>query len=395
MSRAICREASEQDLLTEPKPNDSVSKQLASAETVAAVLAMASSDWRLAAVSDQWDSNLWLLNTPGGTIDLRTGQMRQHQREDFCTKMTAVSPGGDCRLWLAFLGRITDGNNELHRFLQRIAGYALTGSTSEHSLFFLFGTGANGKTVYINTVSGILGDYARTAPIEIFIASQSEHHPTDLAGLMGARLVTAVETEDGRRWAESKIKNLTGGDRIAARFMRQDFFEFTPQFKLVIAGNHRPGLRTVDEAIRRRFHFLPFTVTIPTNERDHQLSEKLRLEWPGILQWVIDGCVAWQREGLNPPDLVRTATEDYMANEDTLGQWITENTTTGEFCMLNVLHRDYMCWCQAVGERYIMAQKTLGQKLEDRGYPRARTKRGRGFSGIVPKSELPGDTGDS
>ena len=136
---------------------------------------------------------------------------------------------------------------------------------------------------------------------------------------MGARLVSAVETEDGRRWAESKIKNLTGGDRIAARFMRQDFFEFTPQFKLVIAGNHHPGLRTVDEAIRRRFHFLPFTVTIPPDERDHLLLERLRMEWPGILQWMIDGCVAWQDQGLNPPDVVRTATEDYMANEDTLG----------------------------------------------------------------------------
>jgi putative DNA primase/helicase len=389
MARAICREASEQYLLTEPKPSESVSKQLASAKTVAAVLAMASSDRRLAATADQWDSNLWLLNTPAGAIDLRTGELRPHRREDFCTKMTAVSPSGDCPLWLKFLERITDGNRDLQRFLQRIAGYSVTGSTNEHSLFFLFGTGANGKTVYLNTLAGILGDYARTAPIETFIASQSEHHPTDLAGLMGARLVTAVETEDGRRWAESKIKNLTGGDRIAARFMRQDFFEFTPQFKLVIAGNHRPGLRTVDEAIRRRFHFLPFTVTIPPGERDHQLSEKLREEWPGILQWMIDGCVQWQQQGLNPPDVVRTATEDYMANEDTLGQWIAENTTYGDFCMLKVLHADYQKWCEAMGERYMLTQSKLGQKLEDRGYERARTMKARGFSGIVPRSEMP------
>jgi len=389
MARAICREASEQYLLTEPKPSEPVSKQLASAKTVAAVLSMASSDRRLAATADQWDSNLWLLNTPSGAIDLRTGKLQPHRREDFCTKMTAVSPGGDCPLWMAFLDRITDGNQQLQRFLQRIAGYSLTGSTNEHSLFFLFGTGANGKTVYINTVSGILADYARTAPIETFIASKSEHHPTDLAGLMGARLVTAVETEDGRRWAESKIKNLTGGDRIAARFMRQDFFEFTPQFKLVIAGNHRPGLKTVDEAIRRRFHFLPFTVTIPTAERDHQLLDKLRKEWPGILQWMIDGCVAWQQQGLNPPDVVRIATENYMTAEDTLGQWIAENTTHGEFCALNVLHADYKQCCESMGERYPLPQKHLGQKLEDRGYKRVRTNRARGFSGIIAKSEMP------
>src|SRR5262249_4902153 len=152
----------------------------------------------------------------------------------------------------------------------RLLGYALTGLTIEHALFFLYGTGANGKSVLMSTVAGILGSYHRTAPIETFTASTSERHPTDLAGLRGARLVTAVETEEGRRWAESKIKALTGGDRIAARFMRQDFFEFTPQFKLVIAGNHKPGLRSVDEAIRRRFNLVPFTVTIPKAERDEK-----------------------------------------------------------------------------------------------------------------------------
>ena len=147
--------------------------------------------------------------------------------------------------------------------MQRLAGYALTGRTSEHALAFLYGTGANGKTTFLNAITGCAGDYHRTAPIETFTASNSDRHPTDLAGLRGARLVTAIETEEGRRWAESKIKALTGGDQIAARFMRQDFFEYAPQFKLVIAGNHKPGLRTVDEAIRRRFHLVPFTVTIP------------------------------------------------------------------------------------------------------------------------------------
>src|SRR4029077_2383546 len=222
-----------------------------------------------------------------------------HDPELYLTKITAVAPGdGECPLWLKFIARVTGGNYDLQMFLQRIAGYSLTGDTSEHALFFLYGTGRNGKGVFLNTLSAILADYAAVAPMETFIATQGERHPTDLAGLRGARLVSAQETEEGRRWAESKIKALTGGDPITARFMRQDFFTFEPQFKLLIAGNHKPGLRTVDEAIPRRFYLIPFTVTIPAEERDPGLLEKLKTEWPGILHWMIEGCLSWQQRGL-------------------------------------------------------------------------------------------------
>ena len=234
---------------------------------------------------------------PDAIMDLKTGRHRASSPGDYCTKQTTVSAGGECPLWDAFLKRVTNDDAELAAFLQRICGYCLTGSTKEHALFFLHGTGANGKSVFIDTVAGILGDYHRTAPIETFTASPTDRHPTDIASLRGARLVTAVETEEGRRWDESKIKALTGGDMIAARFMRQDFFEYRPQFKLVIAGNHKPGLRSVDEAIRRRFHLIPFNVTIPEGERDLELAEKLRAEWPGILAWMIEGCLDWQRQG--------------------------------------------------------------------------------------------------
>ena len=149
-----------------------------------------------------------------------------------------------------------------------MVGYALTGVTVEHALFFLYGTGANGKSVFVNTIAAILGDYATNAPMDTFMATQGERHPTDMAGLRGARLVTSIETEQGRRWAESRLKALTGGDKISARFMRQDFFEFIPQFKLVVAGNHKPAIRTIDEAMRRRLHLVPFTVTIPPKQRD-------------------------------------------------------------------------------------------------------------------------------
>ena len=242
--------------------NAKASKELASAKTVAAVERLAKADRRLAATPEMFDREFWLLNTPGGVIDLRDGTRRPSCGADLMTKSTSVAPAGDCPRWLKFLREITRGDEALIEYLRRVAGYALSGQTTEHALFFAFGTGANGKSVFVNALAGILGDYHRTAPIEAFVASSGDRHPTELAGLRGARLVTAIETEEGRRWAEAKIKALTGGDRIAARFMRQDFFEFDPQFKLLIAGNHRPGLRSVDEFIRRRFHLIPFDVTI-------------------------------------------------------------------------------------------------------------------------------------
>ena len=316
--RHICREAAAHA----NKP--SVAIALASGKTVAAVERLAKADRRIAATIDQWDADPWLLNTPGGIVDLRTGNMRPACPQDYCTKITAVPPGGDCPTWLAFLERVTGGDRDLIGYLRRVCGYALTGITREHALFFLYGTGANGKSVFVSTVAGILAGYHTTAPIETFTASQSERHPTDLAGLRGARLVTAVETEEGRRWAESKIKTLTGGDKISARFMRQDFFEFIPNFKLAIAGNHKPGLRSVDEAIRRRLNLIPFAVTIPPVERDLELAEKLKAEWPGILAWMINGCLQWQANGLQRPEAVKAATASYLEAEDGFAAWIED-----------------------------------------------------------------------
>ena len=295
LSRKVCREAAAEC------NKDKIAPNLASAKTVAAVERLALADRRIAATVDQWDADPWLLNTPDGVVDLRTGQRRPHRAEDYQTKITAVGPGGDCPRFLAFLDRITGGDGELVAYLQRVLGYALTGLTREHALFFGYGTGANGKSVLLSTVSGLLGDYHKSAPIETFTASNADRHPTDLASLRGARLVTATETEEGRRWAESGIKQLTGGDTVAARFMRQDFFEYRPAFKLIIAGNHKPSLRSVDEAIRRQFHLIPFAVTIPPEERDADLAEKLKAEWPGILAWLVEGCLEWQTEGLRPP----------------------------------------------------------------------------------------------
>lgn len=196
-------------------------------------------------------------------------------------------------------------------------------------MIFCSGTGANRKSTFISATTGCIGDYHRVAPLETFTAANNDRHPTELAGLRGARLVTSVETEEGRRWAESKVKSLTGGDKIAARFMRQDVFDYLPAFKLLIAGNHKPGLRTVDEAIRRRLHLLLFTSSIPPEIRDEKLVEKLQAEWPGILAWAIRGCLDWQRQGLDPPPVVKAATTEYLEAEDALSAWIKTDPTEG------------------------------------------------------------------
>jgi P4 family phage/plasmid primase-like protien len=384
LARKVCREESE------GCEDKRLSARIASAVTVAAVERLARADRRHAAINDQWDADPWMLNTPAGIVDLRTGAIRPAEREDYATKITAAGPGGECLRWLAFLSRVTNGNRELQDYMQRMAGYALTGVTREHALFFLYGTGANGKSVFLNTISGLMGDYAKTAPIETFIDSKNEHHPTDLAGLQGARLITAVETEDGRRWAESKLKALTGGDRIAARFMRQDFFEFAPVFKLVIAGNHKPGLRTVDEAMRRRFNLLPFTVTVPAAERDLELTEKLREEWGGILRWMIDGCLAWQSVGLQAPTVVSDATTSYFFAEDALARWIEDRTETGKpdsWETATALFSDWKAWAESNGE-FVGSQKRFSENLTVRGFAQARTKAARGFRGIRLRTGL-------
>ena len=320
------------------------------------------------------------------TVDLRSGAQYAPRREDFMTRSTAVAPDGSCgcQIWLEFLERVTGGNAEMQSYLQRVLGYCLTGHTTAHALFFLYGTGANGKSVFINTITGIMGDYAITAPMEAFVEARGERHPTELAMLQGARLVVAVETEEGRRWNESRIKSLTGGDRIAARFMRGDFFEFTPSFKLMIAGNHKPSLRNVDEAIRRRLHLIPFSITIPPEERDPELQGKLKAEWPAILQWAIEGALQWRRQGLIPPEAVVAATNEYVTAEDSFGCWLEEETEPGsdwEFETTAKLYKSHKAWSEKSGEQTV-SMRRFAQNLQARGYLQKRTSGKRGFSGI-------------
>jgi putative DNA primase/helicase len=289
----------------------------------AGVERFAKTDPMVAVTAKYWDRDPWLLGTPGGTVDLRTGKSRPSSRDDGITKTTAVAPcAGECPRWLQFLHEATGGDEGLTRFLQQWSGYCLTGVTREQALLFVYGPGGNGKSVFLNTITSILKDYAVTSAMETFTASNTDKHPTDLAMLCGARLVTASETEEGRAWAEARIKQLTGGDPITARFMRQDFFTYMPQFKLTVIGNHKPTLHNVDEAARRRFNIVPFTRKPETPDR--LLGEKLMAEAPAILQWMINGCLDWQANGLIRPACVIEATEEYFSDQEVFPRWLEE-----------------------------------------------------------------------
>ncbi|TMS59842.1 hypothetical protein MW7_000385 [Imbroritus primus] len=377
--RSVCRQTAVR------ADNPKVAAKLASSGTVSGVERLARADRRHAATTVEWDADPWLLNTPGGVVDLRTGRKRSHERADRMTKITTATPGGDCPTWWQFIDEVTGGDKELQAYLQRMVGYALTGSTQEHALFFLYGTGANGKSVFVNTLATILGDYATNAPMDTFMETRTDRHPTDMAGLRGARFVAAIETEQGRRWAESKVKNLTGGDKISARFMRQDFFEFFPQFKLFVAGNHKPAIRNIDEAMKRRLHLIPFTITVPPERRDKHLQQKLLAERDGILAWAVQGCLDWQGHGrLDPPQRVVEATEEYFEAEDALGRWLDERCVRepNAKSLTAELFNDWKQWAEAAGE-FIGAQRRFSDLLITRGLEKWRNGMGvRGFQGI-------------
>lgn len=363
--------------------DSSQARALAKAQTIAGIERLAKADRRYAATVDQWDTDPWLINTPDSTVDLRTGDCVQHDPSSYFTKLTGATPHGECPRWLRFLADVTGGDGDYQSFLQRVAGYAATGSTAEHALFFLYGTGGNGKGTFLNTLEYVLGDYATTAPMETFTESRNDRHPTELAMLRGARLVIAQETEEGRAWAESRLKSLTGGDRIQARFMHQDFFEFTPLFKLLIAGNHKPRLRNVDTAMRRRLHLLPFTQRFTGEKRDRDLSNSLKAEANGIMRWIVQGAERYLTLGLAPPAVVREATDEYFAAEDLFDQWLAQCCERDRSYTETPsrLFKSWQAFAEAANERAGRSNQ-FAEKLEAAGFRKERAHAGRFYSGL-------------
>lgn len=371
------------------------------ASTAAGVERFARADRAFAVTAEVWNQDDFLLGTPGGTVDIKTGQLRPSRQADYITKSTSVAPAStaDCPLWIKFLDEATRGDVELIRFLQQWCGYCLTGDTREEALLFAFGPGGNGKGVFLSTIKNILNDYAVTAPMDMLTASKTDRHPTDLAMLHGARLVCASEIQKGRSWAEDRIMALTGNDEITAHFMRQDNFSFQPKFKLTIIANHKPILKSVNDAARRRFNLAPFTFT-PENV-DVNLKKKLIVEYPAILRWMLDGALDWQKNGLIRPPVVRSATDAYFASQDTISQWIEDCCETAEAptSLADTSASLYASW-----RNYALArneapgtQISFSETLQDLGFQPIRQTsgiKGRGYLGIKVKVYAPPSPSD-
>jgi putative DNA primase/helicase len=319
---------------------------------VNSTLAFARSDQRLAIDQSMWDPDPWLLGVPGGVVDLLTGKMREAQPAERISRQCAVAPSSDPPLiWRACLDDATRGEKQTQAFLQRLAGYFLTGDVSEEILVFLYGPGGNGKGVFVSTVTGILADYAVAAPMEAFTAEARMPQEYYRAQMAGARLVTASETEAGRTWAESQIKELTGNEApVSARHPYGRPFSYRPQFKLMFVGNHAPRLKGKSQAMERRLRIVPFEHE-PTNP-DPTLKERLRSEWPAILGWMIEGCREWQAQRLGTSKAFAAKTRDYFEQQDLFGRWLDERCIVDPTLQSRPgeLYKDFRDWCVGSGE---------------------------------------------
>ena len=277
--------------------------------------------------TNEVDSDPWLLCVKNGTLDLRSGEFRGHEKGDYITKMADVdyTPGADCPEWKKFIREIMNYNNDLIQYIQTVCGWAITGDISEQTMFILFGSGANGKSTFLNTLMRLLGDYAIATPTETFMSRKGEQIGNDLARLKGTRFVTTTETEQGKKIAEPLIKQITGNDRITARFLYGEYFNFQPTFKVFMATNHKPS-KGADHGIWRRIKLIPFTTRIPEEKQDKRLEEKLASEVSGILNWLLEGVFRWRKEGLKAPPVVLAATDEYRCDMDVIGNFVKEWT---------------------------------------------------------------------
>lgn len=388
--RKVCANASAEALARiEGAKGERIAQRVASYNVIANVAKLAAVEPAMQVTVEQLDADIYHLNTKSGMVDLKTGVLLPHDRSRMATKCTAVEVdfSKPAPQWQAFLNEACNGDAELIGYLQRLAGYSATGSTKEHVLAFAHGSGGNGKGTFLGAIGNVLGDYATVASADVFLASSNQRHPTELASLMGARLVHAQEIDPSRKWDEAKVKSLTGGDKISARFMRQDLFEFSPQFTLIIAGNTKPEITNVDDAMRRRMHLIPFE-TKPA-KKDVDLPDKLKEEYPAILAWVIEGARMWLERGLDAPKVVVDATEEYLAGEDALARWIAERCVYGpdNEMSTNDAFDDFRTWCKDNNEvkGRDWSQRKFTAEMKTHGYEHTKdraTRTKRVFRGL-------------
>ncbi len=394
--KAIYAEASEALTETDRKALAQHAMRSESESKIRAMVSLAQSEPEMPITFDELDRDPWLLNCLNGTIDLKTGGLREHRREDYISKLapTEYDPDARSALWESFLDRVLP-DPEVQRYVQKALGYSLTGSTGLEKLFFAYGPPATGKSTLLAAVQAAMGDYAATADFETFLQRShvSGAPRNDIARLAGKRLVCSVEVEDGRRLAEGLINMLTGGDTITARFLYSEAFEFRPQFKLWLAANNRPSISGPEGAIWRRLVQIPFLEEISEAERDPEIKARLRDEGrPAVMAWLIEGCLLWQKEGLQEPEAVKRLTGEYREESDPLRDFIQE------CCILEPaaqadnaeIWQAYQEWCKANSERYPLGRKRFSQALMARGLDqyqkgasRARTWVGIGLLGAT------------
>ncbi len=361
------------------------------AARIRAVVELATTEPGVPVRMSDFDADPWALNCKNGIVDLRTGELRPHDPAELHTKLVPVEydPTAPAPQWEGFLDGVFAGDRELMGFIHRFAGYSLTGDQREQMLIFGHGTGSNGKSTMFNALRLLAGDYGVQLDPAVLTARNHDQHPTGLTDLRGARLVTTIETEQGRRLAEALVKQLTGGDAVRARRMRCDYFEFQPTHHIWFAGNHLPAISGTDYGIWRRIALVPFDEVFEGTRKDGHLADKLAAEAAGILAWAVEGCLEWQRQGLEVPQRVKAATANYRSSQDHLGRFLAECCVVDDHAYVTTkdLRTGYDAWCEEQGERPWSAQ-AIGRELTDRGFDSGMTvQESQTPRGSVPRPE--------
>lgn len=384
--REIYKEAAAQEDSAVRTSTAEWAKRSEKAAQISAMLRLAQSEAGVPIMSRELDAGPWLLNVENGTLDLRTGTLRSHRSQDLITKLAPVKydAAAKCPHFRQFLSEVFEPHPDAIKFIQAYAGYSLTADTREECLAILYGTGRNGKSTLLKVLSTLLGEYAGTADFSTFVTVRDDRGPRDdIANMRGRRLISAQEGRDGASLAESIIKWLTGGDRIRARKLNENSYEFDPTWKIWLASNYKPIVKGTDSAIWSRIRLVPFDVSFEGRE-DKTLKARLVDELPGILNWTLEGCLRWQSEGLPLPESVAQATGEYRSESDTFARFIGDRCVVdkGLSVQAHRLYTAYREWADETGERDTMSETAFGRRLTESGFEKKHTNKGNFYCGI-------------